>query len=103
MVTSGAVSVTSTEDLEPEQAWEWKLTYERRLNNDNGVLEGQVFYNQIEDHMDRVAATEIISAPGNIGDADLYGANLKGSWRLAPVGIQGAVIDAEGCAARPVR
>jgi outer membrane receptor protein involved in Fe transport len=82
-------------DLEPEQAWEWKLTYERRLNNDNGVLEGQVFYNQIEDHMDRVAATEIISAPGNIGDADLYGANLKGSWRLAPVGIQGAVIDAE--------
>ena len=82
-------------DLEPEQAWEWKLTYERRLNNDNGVLEGQVFYNQIEDHIDRVAATEIISAPGNIGDADLYGANLKGSWRLAPVGIQGAVIDAE--------
>jgi len=82
-------------DLEPEQAWEWKLTYERRLSNDNGVLEGQVFYNQIEDHIDRVAATEIISAPGNIGDADLYGANLKGSWRLAPIGIQGAVIDAE--------
>jgi hypothetical protein len=82
-------------NLEPEKAWEWKLTYERRLANDNGVLEGQVFFNQIEDHIDRVAATNVISAPGNIGDAEHYGVNLKGSWRLAPVGLEGAVIDAE--------
>jgi len=82
-------------DLEPEKAWEWKLSYERRLANDGGVLEGQFFYNQIADHIDRVAATDIISAPGNIGDAKLYGVNLKGSWRLAPLGLDGAVIDAE--------
>lgn len=82
-------------DLEPEKAWEYRITYERRLSNDNGVLEGQVFYNQIEDHIDRVAATEVISAPGNIGDAELYGVNLKGSWRLAPLGLDGAVVDAE--------
>ena len=82
-------------DLEPEKAWEWKFTYERRLANDNGVLEGQVFFNQIEDHIDRIAATDVISAPGNIGDAEHYGINLKGSWRLAPVGLEGAVIDAE--------
>jgi len=81
-------------DLEPEKAWEWKLTYEKRLANDSGVLEAQLFYNQIEDHIDRVAATDIISAAGNIGDAEIYGINLKGSWRLAPLGLEGAVIDA---------
>ena len=82
-------------DLEPEKAWEWKLTYERRLPNDNGLIEGQVFFNDIDDHIDRIAATDIISAPGNIGKAQLYGVNLKGSWRLSPIGIEGAVIDAE--------
>jgi len=81
-------------DLEPEKAWEYKLTYERRLADDAGVLEAQLFYNDIEDHIDKVAATDIISAPGNIGDATLYGVRLKGSWRLAPIGLEGAVIDA---------
>ena len=80
-------------DLEPEKAWEWKFTLERRLADDAGVLEAQVYYNDIEDHIDKVAATDIISAPGNIGDAEHYGLTLKGSWRLAPIGLEGAVID----------
>jgi outer membrane receptor for ferrienterochelin and colicins len=80
-------------DLEPEKAWEWKITYERRLADDAGVLEAQVYYNDIEDHIDKVAATDVISAPGNIGDAQHYGVQLKGSWRLAPIGLEGAVID----------
>jgi hypothetical protein len=81
-------------DLEPEKTWEYKITYERRLADDAGVLEAQLFYNDIEDHIDKVAATDIISAPGNIGDATLYGVRLKGSLRLAPIGLEGAVIDA---------
>jgi len=81
-------------DLEPEKAWEYKFTYERRLADDAGVLEAQLFYNDIEDHIDKVAATDIISAPGNIGDATHYGVTLKGSLRLAPIGLEGAVIDA---------
>ncbi|MCH8301242.1 MAG: TonB-dependent receptor [Proteobacteria bacterium] len=80
-------------DLEPEKAWQWKFTVEHRLANDAGVLEAQIFYNDIEDHIDKVAATDIISAPGNIGDATHYGVTLKGSWRLAPIGLEGAVID----------
>ena len=80
-------------DLEPEKAWEWKFTYERRLADDAGVLEAQFFYNDIEDHIDKVAATDIISAPGNIGDAEQYGVQLKGSWRLDPIRLEGAVID----------
>ncbi|GJM27206.1 MAG: TonB-dependent receptor [Phycisphaerae bacterium] len=80
-------------DLEPEKAWEYKVTFERRLNNDNGVLEAQLYYNDIEDHIDKVAATEVISSPGNIGDATHYGVDLKGSLRLSTIGIDGAVID----------
>lgn len=80
-------------DLEPEKAWEWKFTYEKRLAEDAGVLEAQIYYNDIEDHIDKVAATDIISAAGNIGDAEHYGLQLKGSWRLAPIGLEGAVID----------
>ncbi len=80
-------------DLEPEKVWKWKFTVERRLADDTGVLEAQVYYNDIEDHIDKIAATEIISAPGNIGDAIHYGVTLKGSWRLAPIGLEGAVID----------
>ena len=82
-------------DLEPEKAWEWKLTLERRLADDGGVIEAQLFYNDIADHIDRVAATDIISAAGNIGDATLYGVTLKGSWRLEPIGLEGAVVDVE--------
>jgi outer membrane receptor protein involved in Fe transport len=80
-------------DLEPEKAWRWRFTVERRLADDAGVLEAQVFYNDIEDHIEKVAATDIISSPGNIGDATHYGVQLKGSWRLAPIGLEGAVID----------
>lgn len=81
-------------DLEPEKAWEWKLTYERRLRDDNGLVEAQLFFNQIEDHIHKIAATDNISATGNIGDAEHYGVKLTGSWRLAPIGLEGAVIDA---------
>ena len=49
-------------DLEPEKAWQWKVTYERRLAEDAGVLEAQVYYNDIEDHIDKIAATDVISA-----------------------------------------
>jgi len=82
--------------IEPEKAWEWKLTYERRLADDGGVLSTELFYNSIADHIDKVPTPGgIVSAPGNIGDAEVFGAFLRGSWRLAPIGMDGAVLDTE--------
>lgn len=81
-------------DLEPEKAWETKLAVEQRLADDQGSIEAQLFYNAIEDHIDKIAATDFISAAGNIGDATNYGITLKGSLRLAVLKIDGAVIDA---------
>jgi outer membrane receptor protein involved in Fe transport len=82
-------------DLEPEKAWELKLTYERRLANDNGVVEAQLFHSAIEDHIDNVRVTDSVSASGNIGRAKNYGLELKGSWRLGTLGLEGAVLDAQ--------
>jgi len=81
-------------DLEPEKTLEYRLTYERRLPNDNGVLEARLFYNDIEDHIDNIRITDTTSAAGNIGDAQNWGLGLKGSLRLSTIGLEGAVLDA---------
>jgi outer membrane receptor protein involved in Fe transport len=81
-------------DLEPERAWEWQLTYEHRLAEDNGVVSARLFYNDIEDHIARVETTDGNAGPGNIGDAEHWGVEFKGSFRLNGIGLDGAVIDA---------
>ncbi|MGB5245562.1 MAG: TonB-dependent receptor, partial [Woeseia sp.] len=70
-------------DLEPEKAWEYKLNYLHRLPDDKGVLEAQLFYIDIEDHIDNIRVTDTVSAAGNIGNAERMGLTLKGSLRLA--------------------
>lgn len=81
-------------DLEPEKAWRYQVTYEHRLANDTGVVEAQLFYRDIEDHIDNIRVTDTTSAAGNIGDAMVMGMTLKGSVRLSGIGLDGAVLDA---------
>lgn len=81
-------------ELEPELAWEWQLTYERRLAKDNGVVSARLFYNDIEDHIARIETPDGNAGPGNIGDAEHWGVEFKGSFRLGGIGLDGAVIDA---------
>jgi outer membrane receptor for ferrienterochelin and colicin len=80
-------------ELEPERAWEWQVTYEHRLVDDNGVVSARLFYNDIEDHIARVETTDGNAGPGNIGDAEHWGVEFKGSFRLGGIGLEGAVID----------
>lgn len=81
-------------ELEPERAWEWQLTYEHRLAHDNGVVSARLFYNDIQDHIARIETTDGNAGPGNIGDAEHWGVEFKGSFRLDGIGLEGAVIDA---------
>jgi outer membrane receptor protein involved in Fe transport len=81
-------------DLEPERAWEWQLTYEHRLADDGGVVSARLFFNDIEDHIARVEVEEGVAGPGNIGDAEHWGVEFKGSFRLDGIGLDGAVVDA---------
>ncbi|MDJ0941283.1 MAG: TonB-dependent receptor [Woeseiaceae bacterium] len=80
-------------DLVPEKAWEWALTFEHRLEANAGLVSGRVFYNDIEDHIDRIQVAENISGTGNIGAAEEYGIELRGSLQLGMIGLDGAVID----------
>lgn len=92
--------------LEPENAWEFEARYERRLKDDNGVLEARVFWNEISDHIDkgpidvdrdgvadRDGAGLLREAAANIGGARLYGGELKASLRMVWFGVPEAVLN----------
>ncbi len=80
-------------NLEPEKAWEYAVTYEHRLGGDLGVVSAKGFFNNIEDHIDLIEILPDVSGPGNIDDAEVYGVELKGSFRLDNIGVRGAVVD----------
>lgn len=80
--------------LEPEKAWHYELSYEHRLVDDQGVIKGNAFYKNIEDHMAVVAVSDTRSTPGNIGDAKHYGLEFNASVRLSWLGMSGAVLSA---------
>jgi outer membrane receptor protein involved in Fe transport len=80
-------------ELEPERAWQWQITYEHRLAEDNGVVSARLFYNDIEDHIASIEITDGNAGPGNIGDAEHWGVEFKGSFRLGRIGVEGAVVD----------
>ena len=80
-------------DLAPQKAWEYELAYERRLADDNGVVNARVFYNDIQDYVDRIAIEPTRSARGNLGDARHYGAEIRVSLRLAWLGFKDVVLN----------
>jgi len=80
-------------DLVPEKAWVLEATFEHRLAKDAGLVSLKVFYERIEDFIDRVAITEFVGAPGNIGNAKIYGLELTTSNRLGFIGLDNAVLD----------
>lgn len=81
-------------DLVPEKVWRYSATYERRLADDKGLVSARLFYDDIEDHIDRIVGPFGFSSAGNIGDAVRYGIEFKTSFRLDGIGIPGVVIDA---------
>ena len=58
------------------------------------MVSARLFYNDIEDHIARIETTDGNAGPGNIGDAEHWGVEFKGSIRLSGIGLEGAVIDA---------
>jgi len=85
-------------NLRPETAWEYEVGYEHRLQDDRGVVEARVFYNDIQDRIESVAIDpdndgEFDSATGNIGDATEYGFELNFSIRMAAIGVPDLILD----------
>jgi outer membrane receptor for ferrienterochelin and colicins len=80
--------------LQPQTAWELELAYEKRLSSDSGVLAARAFYNDIRNHIDRIAITERRSALGNLGDGWHTGGELSLSLRLGWLRLPDAVLNA---------
>ncbi|MGQ9426206.1 TonB-dependent receptor plug domain-containing protein [Gilvimarinus sp. F26214L] len=83
-------------DLVQEKTWRYEVNLEYRLPGEVGVLNSRVFYDDIDDVIDRVAvSTEsalLLSAPGNIGDGKRYGAELDASVRLHALDMPDALL-----------
>ena len=93
-------------DLKPENAWQYEVRYENRLPNDNGVIEARAFLEDIADHIDKgpididndgVFDTDVNGllreAQANIGDALLFGAEIKASLRMTWIKLPEAVLN----------
>ena len=78
--------VAGNPDIRQEQSWRYDMNLEYRFNDDNGVINGNVFYHDLEDVIDRIDVSSggsLASANGNIGDGERFGAAINGSFRLA--------------------
>ena len=90
-------AVAGNPDLRQEQSWRYELNLEYRFNNDNGVVNANLFYHDLEDVIDKVdvsTATSILSANGNIGDGRRCGLNANASMRLGFMELPGILVTA---------
>ena len=81
-------AVAGNPDLRQEQSWRYDFNLEYRFNDDNGVLNTNIFYHELIDVIDKVdvsTPTRIQSANGNIGDGERLGISLDGSYRFTSV------------------
>lgn len=73
-------------ELRQEWYWSYNFNAEYRLPNDIGVIDGQVFYHDHRDKIERLDVSlsedNLLSANGNIGDGKMYGIRLNGSIRM---------------------
>jgi|TARA_B110000438_G_scaffold31072_1_gene30627 hypothetical protein len=73
-------------ELRQEWYWSYNFNAEYRLPNDVGVIDGQIFYHDHRDRIERldvsVSEDNLLSANGNIGDGKMYGIRLNSSIRM---------------------
>ncbi|MEX2130222.1 MAG: TonB-dependent receptor, partial [Pseudohongiellaceae bacterium] len=77
--------------LAQEEAWQYNLNLEYRLPNDVGVVDGSIYYHEVENVIDRIdvspSITDLESANGNIGDGERYGLRANASVRLGLINL----------------
>jgi outer membrane cobalamin receptor len=84
-------------NLVQEQSWRYDANLEYRLPNDAGVLNGNVFYHELEDVIERIdvsTPTTVLGANGNIGNGERYGMSVNSSLRLGFLGQPNMLVTA---------
>ena len=73
-------------ELRQEWYWSYNFNAEYRLPNDVGAIDGQIFYHDHRDRIERldvsISEDNLLSANGNIGDGKMYGIRLNSSIRM---------------------
>ncbi|MCC3859812.1 TonB-dependent receptor plug domain-containing protein [Pseudemcibacter aquimaris] len=110
-------------NIKPQEQWEFSLAYERRLPDNLGTVEVQLFHTNFKDYIENIDfsvyedelgnpitadeyfalppsdelrdATKFSAKGGNIDKATAYGVKLKSNIRLGFVGINGGVINVD--------
>lgn len=88
-------AIAGNPDLRQEQSWRYDINLEYRFNNDNGVINTNLFFHDLEDVIDKVDVStqfSILSANGNIGDGERYGLSIDGSLRLGFIALREVLI-----------
>ncbi|NKB32505.1 MAG: TonB-dependent receptor plug domain-containing protein [Pseudomonadales bacterium] len=89
-------TVAGNPEIVQEQSWRYELNLEFRLPDDAGVVNSQLWYRDVIDHIDKVDVSptpdDLQSARGNIGDGYRYGLNLDVSTKLDRFRIPNALL-----------
>jgi outer membrane receptor for ferrienterochelin and colicins len=84
------------ENLKQEWYWKYEFNAEYRLPNDIGVVDGNIFYHDYTDRIERIDVSpsedDLQSANGNIGDGKTYGLNLNASIRMRMIDMPNLLV-----------
>jgi outer membrane receptor for ferrienterochelin and colicins len=91
-----ASTMAGNANLRQEQVWNFNFSGEYRLPNDLGVIDGNVYYMEHYDVIERIDITQpggrIQSANGNIGDGEMWGMSINASVRMNMINMPNLMI-----------
>ena len=81
-------------DIVPQQSWLTEIALDRSFGQ-AGAHTIKVFHESIEDIVDRVPFGPDAEGPGNLDKATRYGVSANGTFKFAPVGLEGLQLEYE--------
>lgn len=81
-------------DIVPQQSWKGEVSFDRDFGA-AGAHTMKVYYEAIEDIVDRVPFGPNAEGPGNLDQATRYGIATNGTFKFAPVGVEGLQLEYE--------
>ena len=89
-------TVAGNANLTQEWFWKYEMNVEYRLPDDVGVVDGNIWYHQHHDVIERIDVSssedDLQSANGNIGDGEMYGLRLNASIRMKMIDMPNLLV-----------
>lgn len=80
-------------NLVPEETWEYEVALSRRSPGNSGTFDVRLYYHDIDNLIDRVAATPTRSMRGNLDGARRMGGELSFGLRLDRLGFPDVILN----------